>query len=119
MKNYKIVLIALVIFYSTKGYAQEVDSVKQAKIKYISKDLGLNMSNSEKVVAVMDDYKKEAKTIINDPQIKESDKRSKLDILIDKKNESLKKLLNKQQLKKFIPTSENRTPGKKDTIAKG
>lgn len=113
MKNYSITLIVLSILFSLNSHAQEPDSTKQTKIKYLSKDLGLNLTTSEKVVAVMDSYKNDAKTIFNDPQMKDAEKRLKIDQLISKKNESLKQMLTKEQFNKFVPTSEIKISEKK------
>jgi len=122
MKKTHVLLVSILIanIFINQAYCQDSDSVKQAKVKYISKDLAINETQAEKVVTIMDGYKLKAKAVLEDKNLKDSEKRLKLDLLIDKKNADLKVLLNEQQLQRFVPTTEKRTTDKsKTTTTKG
>ncbi len=116
-KTYLIVLFALLTFYGTEVFSQQPDSLKQVKINSLRKDLSIDKSNAEKVIQVMDEYKLSAKAVIENNVLSETEKRDKLNLLIDDKNANLKKLLNEKQLEKVIPTTEKRNADKSKAIS--
>jgi len=92
----KISLTVLVItasLFSTQAYSQKADSLKQEKIKYISKDLSLPEGKAAEVVLILDQYKDAAKKVINDKSLGEDARRAKLETLIDDKNSKLSKII--------------------------
>ena len=107
MKKLSLTFLSiLTILLCNNAYSQQADSLKQAKIKYISKDLSVTDSKAEEVVLIMDQYKADAKKLINDKNLTEDARRMKFDGLIDEKNSKLKKVLTEQQLEKMVPTTE-------------
>jgi len=81
-KRALIVLILVTTFFINQAYSQDSDSIKQAKVKYISKDLTIDETQAEKVVTIMDGYKLKAKAVLEDKNLKDSEKRLKLYIPI-------------------------------------
>lgn len=99
-------LFATCVFSVQSTWTQQPDTVKQAHIKHISKELAVDEKTAGQVVSIMDQYKQNAKAVAIDKNLSEEDRRNKINELIGEKNGKLKKILNMQQLKKIIPTSE-------------
>lgn len=109
MKRFSLAfLVIAATLFGTHAYSQQADSLKQARIKYISKDLTVTDSTAEKVIVILDQYKEAAKQLINDKNLTEDIRRVKFDMLIDEKNNKLQKILTEQQLQKMVPSSERR-----------
>lgn len=107
MKKFSLaVFTILTILLSNNVYSQHTDSLKQAKIKYISKDLSVTDKKAEAVVLIMDQYKADAKKLIGDKALTESVRRVKFKALIDEKNSKLEKILTEEQLQKIVSTTE-------------
>ncbi len=102
-----ILIIAAALFIQ-KAHGQQADSLKQARIKYMSKDLAVTETKAQQIVFILDEYKENAKLVINDKSLNRDALRVKLDVLIDEKNMKLKKILTEEQSNKLIPTTERR-----------
>ena len=62
MKKFSLAVFAIfTILLSNTAYSQHTDSLKQARIKYISKDLSVTYKKAEAVISIMDQYKAAAK----------------------------------------------------------
>lgn len=108
MKKSYLISIILAILLNAHAYSQQADSLKQVHINYLSKTLSISQSKAKSVVAILDEYKENAKKVISDNSQSEDARKLKLNQLIDVKNSSLEKILTEEQLKKIIPTSERR-----------
>src|SRR6476469_5000274 len=99
-------LFIMSLIYGNKILAQETDSLKKEHIKYLSKDLSLTEATATQVVLIMNRYKENAKKIINNTKLSPEERKSGFDNLIEEKNKQLLKLLNDEQFKKLVPTTE-------------
>ncbi len=108
MKKSYLISFILAILFTAHAFSQQADSLKQAHIKYISKDLAISESIAQQVVSILDQYKQEAKAAVNNKSLKDDERKVKLDQLIGDKNSKLKKILTELQLQKIVPTTERR-----------
>lgn len=105
-KFYLLSLVILITLLTNHAYSQQTDSLKQAHIKYISKNLAISESIAQQVVSILDQYKQEAKAAVNNKSLKDDERKLKLDQLIGDKNSNLQKILTEQQLQKIVPSAE-------------
>ena len=103
-----IFFFTAVTLTSNLAYSQTTTGEKQALIQYISKDLSISEIKAEQVVTILSQYKTKAKDIVNNQAYSEAERKTKLDLIIDEKNNGLTKLLTPQQLEKVIPSTERR-----------
>ena len=56
MRRYSLILVFIftAAFCST-AYSQDSDSLKTARVKYISKDLSINTDKAQEVILIMDE----------------------------------------------------------------
>lgn len=106
MKRYFQLLPVAILFACCNLYAQEPDSLKQAHVKYLTKELSVTDAKARQVAAIMDDYKTKAKILEADTRLNQDKLRIKFDALIADKNTKLEKLLTEEQLQKIVPISE-------------
>lgn len=106
MKKTSIILFASIAFASTAALAQKTDTLTQARISYISKDLAIDKDKATQVIAVMDNYKQKVKTLTAESKLSEVEKRAKFNQLVDEKNANLKKIVSDTQFEKIVPTTE-------------
>ncbi len=102
--KYTFTILFFLTMICAKG--QQTDSLQKAHAKYLSKELAISDFTANQVVVIMDNYKQNAKKALNNKALKPEEVKAKMDLLIDEKNKQLALLLNEQQLRKIIPTSE-------------
>lgn len=107
ISTYILFFIGAALF-STQAYSQQPDSLKKAKVKYLSKTLSVSESKAQQVASILDQYKAAANQAASDKNLSQQQIRTKLDLLIDEKNSRLEKILTEQQLLEIIPTTERR-----------
>jgi hypothetical protein len=108
MKKIYLFALFLILSISNRASAQEADSVKQHRITYLRKELGVPQAKATEVAQIIDNYKLKAKALSNNTSLTEEDKRFKFQELIDAKNASLTKILTEQQLQKIVPSTERK-----------
>jgi hypothetical protein len=100
------ILFVSVFLFASNAKAQQTDSLRQAKVKYLSSDLGVTEEKAKEVILIMESYKANLRQIIDDSALSEDQKKQKFSQILDEKNAKYKKILTTEQLKKIVPASE-------------
>ncbi|UKJ06176.1 hypothetical protein [Solitalea lacus] len=100
--------IPVLILFLNVGYAkaqQQPDSLKTIQSNYYAQQFGLNNAAALKTFQIINLYKESVKILLS-KGLSEVELRAKIDLLIDEKNEKLKKILTTEQLEKIVPKTE-------------
>lgn len=109
MKKLRFAAICFfVLIGATKAMSQEVDStaIKGEMIAFYSKKLSIDNDKAKKVFEIQDNYKRKVEVIMAERGLSDQDRRAKIDLLIDEKNEQLGTLLSLTQLAEVVPSTE-------------
>ena len=68
--------------------------------------MGISDNLAQQVASIFTTYKTEAKKVVANKTLNETQIRAQLNLLMDEKNAKLWKVLNTEQLEKLIPTNE-------------
>jgi len=112
-----IAIVLTVAISASKGYGQQTDSGKNARITYLKSLLKTDAATAGKVVVIQDDYKKGIKQVMANGRLNDRQKHMAIDSLMNEKNRKLGELLPESQRNQIIPTTERRI-WKTDTTAK-
>ena len=91
------------------AYGQKTDSLKIRQVNYFKTELGISDILAQQVASIFTIYKTEAKKVVANKTLNETQIRTQLSLLMDEKNAKLGKILNPEQLEKMIPTTETLT----------
>ena len=114
-----LLVILISIFYNKGAFAQKID-VEQAKMQkqqalFYRKSLLLDSVKADQVSQVQAEYKSKLIFLMSDTSLNGAVRKAKTQMLMENKNQELKKLLTPAQQEKIIPLSERiLVPIKKD-----
>ncbi len=106
MKKTIIPTLALMLIGIFAQAQTESKELKQTL--YLSKQLNITDSLTTQVETIMANYKTNAAKVMENKKFTPEEMRTKIEALIEDKNNKLKKILSEDQLQKFLPTSEKK-----------
>ncbi|WP_017256995.1 hypothetical protein [Pedobacter arcticus] len=102
----KILITTLTIMLTGLFAKAQTEGPKQSQKLELSKQLNITNAVAIQVEAIMADYKTNASKVAESKKLAPQEMRTKIDVLIEEKNNKLKKLLTQEQLNKLLPTTE-------------
>jgi hypothetical protein len=113
--NLYIGTLLVITCFSLNSYGQQKEGQKQQQRNFYRKTLQVDSVKAEQIAEAQDTYKESLKAVMTDTTLNEGAKRQKIKILMENKNQKLKRLLNVEQQQKLIPTTERTVPKATET----
>lgn len=108
----KFLIPLVIVLLSNHVLGQQPDSVARHRVDRICKDMSIGTEEAEKVIKILDSYKREAIKVYQDKSLGNEETKEKLKELIETRNKRLKELLKADEYQKLtgILSPKNNKP---------
>lgn len=108
-------LLVMIICFSLTSYGQQIEGQKQQQRNFYRKSLQVDSVKADQIAEAQNIYKESLKAVMADTTLNDGAKRQKIKTLMENKNQKLRRLLNVEQQRKLIPTTESTVPKATET----
>ncbi|MBC7912797.1 MAG: hypothetical protein H7Y07_01625 [Pyrinomonadaceae bacterium] len=102
----KHLFLVLIFFFCTSfGFAQHPDSLKQYRLQYLAKQLGVSMDKAKQVASIQEQYKQDFKILLSKQNLKGAQSEQFQNLVLNK-YKRLSVVLTTSQLTKLLSKTE-------------